>query len=327
MGLEGGSVGAGLVQVFRDGVCENFHSGHVAVVGAQGQMLLTLGDPQRLTPTRSCLKPFQAVPLMLDGIDNARGLTPAEVAVMFGSHSGQPVHMEAVERLLRRAYLNADSLQCGQPRGATSRLAHPCSGKHAGMLLWMQAHGHDPATYLAPESPIQQRIHSELLRLTRLIRSEVPLVTDGCGAPVACMPLNRLAQLYAYLAHPPSAPAGFAGALTTLVTAVRTHPECLEGDGMFDTEVCRQTAGTVIAKIGAGGVACAAVAERRLGVAVKLESGSLELARAVLARVLARLEALPDTVADELTRLVVKAPRTTTGRICGRVAVTLGETA
>ena len=315
------SVGIGLVKVYRDSVVENWHSGHVAVVGAQGHVALSLGDPERLTPARSCLKPFQALPLLMDGLADARQLTPAEVAITFGSHAGQEVHQQAVTRLLARAYLSADALQCGQPRGTTTRLAHPCSGKHAGMLLWTQAHGHDAAGYLAPDSPIQQRIHSELLRLTRLIRSEVPLVTDGCGAPVACMPLNRLAQLYAYVAHPPSAPAGFAGALTALVTAVRTHPECLEGDGLFDTEICRQTGGTVIAKIGAGGVACAALTDRRIGVAVKLESGSLELVRAVLARVLAHLGALPDAVADELTRLVVKAPRTTTGRTCGRVEV------
>ena len=321
MSASAGSVGAGLVKVYRDSVVENWHSGHVAVVGAQGHVAFTLGDPARLTPTRSTLKPFQALPLLMDGVDAARQLTPAEVAITFGSHAGHEIHQQIVTRLLGRAYLSADALQCGQPRGTTTRLAHPCSGKHAGMLLWTQAHGHDTAAYLSPESPLQQRIHTELLRLTRLIRSEVPLVTDGCGAPVACMPLNRLAQLYAYLAHPASAPTGFGGALTSLVTAVRTHPECIEGDGLFDTEICRQTGGTVIAKIGAGGVACAAVTDRRLGVAVKLESGSLELARAVLARVLAEVGALPDPVADELTRLVVKPPRTTTGRTCGRVEV------
>jgi L-asparaginase len=246
---------------------------------------------------------------------------------MFGSHAGHDVHQQSVASLLRRGFLSVEHLQCGQPRGAATRLAHPCSGKHAGMLLWTQAHGHDPAAYLSPDSPIQQRILSELLRLTRLIRSEVPLVTDGCGAPVASLPLARLAQLFAYLAHPPSGPTGFAAALTRLATAVRTHPECLEGDGYFDTEVCRLTAGQVIAKGGGGGIACAAVASRRVGVAVKLESGALDLARALLARVLAHLGAIPDTVADELTRLAVKPPRTTAGRTCGRVEVELGAAA
>ena len=319
----GDAAGVGLVKVYRDSVVENFHAGHVVVVGAQGQMVLSIGDPDRLTPTRSCLKPFQALPVLLDGLDDQRQLTPAEVAIMFGSHAGHDVHQQAVSDLLRRAYLSPDSLLCGQPRGATTRLAHPCSGKHAGMLLWAQAHGQDPATYLNPESALQQRILSELLRLTRLIRSELPLVTDGCGAPVACMPLSRLAQLYAYLAHPPSAPAGFAGALTRLMTSVRTHPECLEGDGLFDTELCRLTAGTVVAKIGAGGVACAAIAESRLGVAVKLESGALDLTRAVLAEVLVHLGALPAAVADELVRTAVKPIKTTTGKVCGRVEVAL----
>lgn len=322
--VRGGSVGEGLIKVYRDSVVENYHSGHVVAVTAQGQLALSIGDPDRITPTRSCLKPFQAVPLLLDGIDDARQLTPAEVAIMFGSHAGHEVHQQAVARLLRRAYLSAEHLQCGQPKGTTTRLAHPCSGKHAAMLLYCQAHGQDTAAYLDPASPLQQRIHSELLRLTRLIRSEVPLVTDGCGAPVASMPLSRLAQLYAYLAHPPSGPAGFAGPLTKLMTAVRTHPECLEGDALFDTELCRQTDGAVVGKIGAGGVACAAIADRRQGVAVKLESGDLGLARAVLASVLARLGAISDALADELTRLAVKLPRTTNGKTCGRVEVDLG---
>lgn len=315
------SAGAGLVKVYRDSVVENWHTGHVVAVTAHGQVAMSLGDPDRLTPTRSCLKPFQAVPLLLDGIDDARQLTPAEVAIMFGSHAGHEVHQQAVARLLRRAFYSAEHLQCGQPKGTTTRLAHPCSGKHAGMLLYVQAHGQDANTYLDPASPLQQRIHSELLRLTRLIRSEVPLVTDGCGAPVAAMPLSRLAQLYAYLAHPPSGPAGFAGALTKLMTAVRTHPECLEGDDLFDTELCRRTDGAVVSKIGAGGVACAAVGDRRQGVAVKLESGDLNLARAVLAQALARLGAITEALADDLSRLAIKLPRTTSGKTCGRVEV------
>lgn len=315
------SVGVGLVKVYRDSVVEAWHSGHVAVVGAEGQRIFAAGDPERHTPTRSCLKPFQALPLLLDGIDDARALPPVEVAVMFGSHAGQDLHKHAVQSLLRRAFLSPDALQCGQPRGATSPTAHPCSGKHAGMLLWTQAHGHDIARYLDPDAPVQQRILTEVLRLTRLIRSEVPNVTDGCGAPVAVMPLSRLARAYAYLAHPPSAPTGFAASLTRLMTAVRTHPECLEGDGMFDTELCRLTGGEVISKIGAGGVACAAVAPRRLGVAVKLESGAPDLTRAVLARVLAHVGAIDDGVSDELMRLAVKPPRTTTGRTCGRIEV------
>jgi L-asparaginase II len=317
------SVGVGLVKVYRDAVVENWHSGHVAVVGAEGQRILALGDPERHVPTRSCLKPFQALPVLLDGLDDARGLPPIEVAVMFGSHAGHDLHKHAVQSLLRRAYLSPDALLCGQPRGASSPLAHPCSGKHAGMLLWSQANGHDSASYLRPDSPLQQRILTEVLRLTRLIRSEVPLVTDGCGAPVAAMPLARLAQLYAYLAHPPSAPTGFASALTRLMTAVRTHPECLEGDGLFDTELCRLTGGAVVAKIGAGGVACAAVAARRVGVAVKLESGALDLTRAVLARVLAEIGAIEDGVSDELMRLAVRPPKTTTGAPCGRIEVEL----
>ena len=47
-------------------VVENVHAGSVAVVDLHGRLLWQAGDPHYPTFTRSALKPFQALPFMLD---------------------------------------------------------------------------------------------------------------------------------------------------------------------------------------------------------------------------------------------------------------------
>lgn len=46
-------------------VTENVHMGSVAVVDTDGRLLWSAGAPECMTFTRSALKPFQALPLLL----------------------------------------------------------------------------------------------------------------------------------------------------------------------------------------------------------------------------------------------------------------------
>jgi len=302
-----------LIEVLRDGVVESVHWAHVVISNAQGHRILTWGDPDRTGPGRGCLTPFQALPIFLDQIDETRAITPLEMAIILGSHAGQEVHQEAVRSLLRRVFLTPDHLILRQPKGAPSRLAHRCSGKHAAMIVHTRVSGNDVGCYAHPEAPVHHRILTELLKLTRLIRSQVPLVVEDCGVPVACLSLERMAHLYAVLAAPSIAGGHAASALGRMVSAWSPHPECLEGEGLFDTEIVRVTSGQILARTGPSGMICAALKDQKLGVAIKVESSVSGLARRLLARVLGHLGVFSEATEELLSKLATCGSRSFSG--------------
>ena len=97
-----------LVRVVRTGLEESVHGGHVAVFDSRGRCTAWAGDPERTVFSRSSMKPLQAsVSISVAGDDD---LTLSEIAVMCASHNGEPVHVETVERVLRRARVGDSSL-------------------------------------------------------------------------------------------------------------------------------------------------------------------------------------------------------------------------
>ncbi len=68
------------VEQVRGGVVEAWHDVHVAVVDATGRLVARAGDPQLLTFWRSAAKPFQALPLVADGVVERFGVTSEELA-------------------------------------------------------------------------------------------------------------------------------------------------------------------------------------------------------------------------------------------------------
>ncbi len=116
------------VVVERGGIVESRHAAHaVAVQG--GEVVDAAGDREALVFMRSAAKPLQALPLALEEPE----LAADELAIACASHEATDEQLAAVRALLDRSGSTEDDLECGAERG--SRLAHNCSGKHAGMLL------------------------------------------------------------------------------------------------------------------------------------------------------------------------------------------------
>ncbi|HKN46903.1 MAG TPA: asparaginase, partial [Candidatus Polarisedimenticolia bacterium] len=153
-----------LVEVRRGGTVESIHFGAIAIVGASGRTMATAGDPLIVTFLRSAAKPAQLLPLLDSGAVEAFGITDEEIAVMAGSHGGEPFHVDAVLSILGRIGLTEAALQCGahapyhrpsaemlrERGGRPSALHNNCSGKHAGMLA-LSRHLRAPTeTYLDP---------------------------------------------------------------------------------------------------------------------------------------------------------------------------------
>ena len=291
-----------LVEFQRGGAdrVETRHRGAVAVVDCGGQLLWHAGDPGQAYALRSTAKPFQLLPLLLDGLHLGSGdaapLTPADLAVMMSSHNGERMHTERIAALLSHFGLAQTALQCGvEPpalradreellrsnRKATS-LHCNCSGKHTNMIAVCHRHGWPLESYLDPDHPLQIRIRDILATLTGLPSTALARSIDGCSLPTYWLSLETLARLFAYIAEPGAAPPvegrDVAAELTTLRTAGMQHPQLIAGSGRLDTLLMQALDGRIFAKTGAAGLYAVALpagprVPTGLGIAVKIEDG------------------------------------------------------
>jgi L-asparaginase II len=285
-----------LAEVWRGPVIESLHRGTVVIADARGKTIASCGDPEFGTFLRSSAKPFQALPLLLSSAAEKFAFDDCEIAIACASHNGEPIHTRIVEEMLRKIDLPSDALLCGihdpfsravtdhlkRQGRAPSLLQNNCSGKHAGMLAVALHQGEPVENYVAPNHPVQQRICDYIAQFSGLPR--VAVATDGCTAPTFAMPVRAMATMFARLIEPPD---GFCEPCQRITNAMTSHPDLIAGNGEFDTELMRVAGKKIISKIGAEGVWCAAVLpgehnDRSIGIALKVEDGSVR-ARPVIA--------------------------------------------
>ena len=294
---------------------ETLHRGAVAVVDPEGRLLHHVGDTARAWALRSTAKPFQLLPLMLDGLHAGdEPLAGADLAIMMSSHNGEPMHTERVAALLRRFDLDEGALRCGPQapalaadRDALARAGRApsaihcnCSGKHTNMLAVCRHRGWPLDTYLDLDHPLQARIRALIASLVGDVHMAFPHSVDGCSLPTFWMPLATLARLFAFIADPRAAPAAegtdLAPALETLRAAGTAHPELIAGTGSLDTGLMQALGTRLFAKTGAAGLYAAALpggprVPTPLGIAIKVEDGDpgSRIRAAVMVEVLRQL--------------------------------------
>lgn len=303
---------APLIEVTRGDEVECTHAGSVAVVDTRGTLLYQAGDPHFLTFTRSTIKPFQAAPFVHDGGPARFGYTEREVALLCASHSGETMHTEAVQSMLRKAGCDEHHLRCGchipMRYGANDRvpdsevfnqLHNNCSGKHAGFLAACVQHGYPLDSYLAPAHPLQRAVRASVAHFAGLAEGDLKMGIDGCSAPNYALPLSRLALAYARLAQ--GAPdAEYGDVLGDLYRAMTRYPELVSGTGRNDLAFMQTGAGDWVAKIGADGVQVIGVRSAGLGIAIKVADGSM---RALYTAAVAVLQQLGLVAAPERSPL------------------------
>lgn len=304
---------APLAEVTRGGRAESLHSGSVAVVDLQGRLLHYAGDPNFVTFTRSTLKPFQALPFLRDGGAAHFGYGRREIALLCASHSGEPMHVDTVASMLRKAGCDEHHLLCGchtplhyaveerQPNAADSfsQLHNNCSGKHAGFLAYCMQHGEPLASYIEPGHPLQRAIRQCVADVAGIASEQLHSGIDGCSAPNHALPLARLALLYARLAQGEAAPL-CGRELGTLFDAMTGHPELVSGTGRSDLAFMQAGCGDWVAKVGAEGVQAIGIRSAGLGIALKVADGN---ARALYPATVAVLRQLGLLTAVENTPL------------------------
>jgi L-asparaginase II len=297
--------GVPVAEVVRSGFIEGRHHGSIVVLGPDGSMLASAGDPYGPIFPRSSNKPMQAVAMLRAGLR----LEPASLSLAAGSHSGEPMHVDRVRAMLRSGGLTEDDLRCPPdlPIGETARteliragvaparVYMNCSGKHAAMLLTCLAAGWPLDDYRAPGHPLQVACRSAIEELAG--EPVTALGIDGCGAAVMAISLSGLAR--AFLAVVSAA----GGPERAVADAMRGWPELMSGTGREDARLMRDIPG-LLCKVGAEGVHAAAL--RGIGaVAVKIDDGALRARDVTMAACLRRL-GLDSPVVDELAHPVVR---------------------
>ena len=78
-----------------------------------GRVIRAAGTPDVAVTLRSTVKPFALVALIESGAADDLGLTPAELAVMGASHTGEDKHVRTLQGVFRRASVSQALLRCG----------------------------------------------------------------------------------------------------------------------------------------------------------------------------------------------------------------------
>jgi L-asparaginase II len=232
--------------------------------------------------------------------------------------------------------LSVELLQCGPPppgssaaraelirRGERpSALHNNCSGKHAGFLALTLHLGVDPARYLDPQAPPQQRVRRAVEEMCGVAAGEVQTATDGCSAPTFRLPLARLATAIARVANPDGLAPQRRAACERMQRAVAAHPDLIAGTReRICTDLARVSGGALFPKIGGEAIYLIGAVGRDRGLAVKVDDGSYRGFHALLVELCARFGWLD---AQQVAALEAWRDRTLTnwaGRAVGHVEV------
>jgi L-asparaginase II len=160
------------IESHRGSILESRHRVHVAVVEASGRLVAHAGDAQYKTFWRSAAKPFQALPLVEDGVVEQFGLMRQDLALACASHSSERGQVALVREFL------------------------------TGMLGLAKHHGWPTEFYARIEHPVQQRCLKAVSEYTDVAAKDVGVAVDGCGVACFALPLRNMALAYTRIPPP-----------------------------------------------------------------------------------------------------------------------------
>jgi L-asparaginase II len=246
------------------------------------------------------VKPFTLVALLEAGGVREFDLSPAELAVMASSHSGEDLHVRTLQAVFRRAGVSQTFLACGTegaPLDALTamRLArdgekpgpirHNCSGMHAAQLLLARLGDWSLEDYWQPDHPVTVATRAVVARVFATTPDGLLTATDHCGVDTYGFPLRAVAGAYALLADPDALPAtdsrrSLSAPLRVIRDAMLANPELVGGTrDRLDTSLMKALPGRLVAKGGAEALrGIAVLADRSPGsqasaFAIKVEDG------------------------------------------------------
>lgn len=321
-----------LIAMIRGHLTENVHRGRIAVVSADtGSVLFSAGEAGALAYFRSTAKPIQAANGLMNGLAERYGFEDRHLALMAASHRGSQEQIAALDEMLAMTGIGEDRLAvhptlpvgskqrdawvaAGSP---TRKLLHTCAGKHLGVLAYSAMRGWPLDGYIQPDHPAQREIVALLQAWTGTGEEETAIGRDGCGFPVAAMPLTAIALAYGRLAAPETlADERAAAAARRIGGAMNAYPDYVEGKGRLASLLLGDS--NIVAKSGAHGLFAIGLRREKLGIAFTVSDGT-EVAWPYIATAL--LERFGGASAETLARLRERFPaefRNDVGETAGR---------
>ena len=322
-----------LAEVTRGAMVESRHRGAIAVIKVDGQIVAAIGNTERLIYPRSAIKPLQALALVESGAAKAFGLGVVELALACASHNSEPQHIEALRTWLGRVGLTECQFECGAhlPRRTTDRdelaktgskprpIHNNCSGKHAGFMTTALHCGKPVKGYTRHEHLVQQRAMDIVSELGGVSLLDAPAGIDGCGIPVAGMPLKSVALAFARFANGKGLAKQRRAATLAIYQAMVEQPFMVAGTGRWCTRAIKSGGGAFIVKTGAEGVYCGAVPAAGIGIAIKVDDGAQRAAECAMGWALARFAGLDGPCRAEISDLAVSPVNNFAGQRVGEV--------
>lgn len=309
----------------RDGIVENRHLIHAAVVDSTGKLLFSVGDPSRMTLSRSAAKPLQALAILETGALEQFGFDDADLALMCASHSSEDRHIDRARAMLSKVGVSEDDLRCGghvalsdavnrdwiEKKFIPNGISNNCSGKHAGMLAGAKALGVDFCDYHLPTHPMQLKVKDVFGSICGADPEFLKWGLDGCNLPAPAFPLTTLAKVYSLLAQATDSDERQCSSATEPKTqrihylsrifhAMAAYPELVGGEDRFCTELAKLSQGALVGKLGADacyGIAIKSSERTRqlgangaVGIAVKVEDGNVSILYSAVVEILEQLQ-------------------------------------
>jgi L-asparaginase II len=306
-----------LVEVYRGGIVESVHYGSIVAVDTDGHIICELGNPERLTYFRSAAKPLIAISSLEAGIAEEYGLDLKEIAIIASSHTGEKNHVEALTSIMEKTGILLGQFQCGvhpplyheaavelyASGGVPTSLHCNCSGKHLGIMAAAKLKGMSVDDYHMRDHPIYNDVEAVLSDFCRLPKTSIIKHIDGCSIPVYGVPLKNMALAYANLADEGFMGGKYRKTQNLLMDAMKAHPEMVGGTDRVDTHVIRQFKDRLICKTGAEASHCVGLSGKGMGIALKIEDGSLRAVGPVILETLLQMKIISKEEIEELKEI------------------------
>ncbi len=244
-----------ILNSYRSGYIDNRYYAIVSLYDKNGLILKKGETNNSLFFLRSLFKPIQAS-ILDDNIIKHFNFLNEELAIMQGSHSGEPVHIELVQSILNKIGLSEKDLKCPiiPPLNTKvwknftkySKLHNNCSAKHSMMLAYCVYKGLDINNYLDFSHPMQIKIKEKLLNYAKTNNCKES--SDGCLAPIYALSLDDISKAFLNYYEDKNN--------ETLINAYKSNPYIIGGVDDYakrsDTEIMEKS-DNLISKVGAGG--------------------------------------------------------------------------
>jgi len=305
-----------LIEITRGDVVETVHRGDVVVVNTEGDILFQYGDPEKYTYWRSAAKPIQAFNVILSGAADKYNFSDDEIAIMCASHYGEPFHLKTVKSILTKIGLSEEhilggtvtslnpeyALKLAYDHADLNSMYTDCSGKHAGKLSICQHKNYPLETYKELSHPVQQAILKVIAEIADVNTKDIAIGIDGCSVPVHALPLKNMALAYARLANPENLSNAYKETSERIFKAMVNEPEMISGTNGFCTDLIAASHKKLVGKVGAEGVYCVGVKDKGIGIAIKMESGNMDVLPPAVISILKAFDVLTEEELDSLSK-------------------------